>query len=235
MLGILWTVLLPFIMLSVYTIVFSRIFVSKWPATEQSSQILFAVMIFAGLTPFNIFAEVISQAPRLVLGSPNLVKRVVFPLEILPVSKTLGVLYQALLNVAILLIGVYFSGSFNGINLLFPLELIPIALITIGIAAALASLGVFLRDLGQLVGPFITLMMFLSPVFFSLDAVSPTLRSYLLWNPLGMMIEHFRSIAVLGVLPDAGSIALDWAIAIVVAIIGQGLFVRIKHAFADVM
>ena len=235
-LGIFWAIFVPLLMLSVYTFVFSSVFKSRWPGQSlHEDSHFYALMLFAGLIPFNLFAETIGSTPRIIRNHSNLVKRAVFPLEILPVSRVFSVIFQALINLAILLIGTCLITEPQWSMLLFPLVIIPTALFCLGLAYFTAAVGVFVQDLGHFVGILITFVMFLSPVFYPLQAVPDHIKPYLYLNPLAIMIECFRDVLVLGLVPDPETMLTIWALGLITMCIGFGFFVRTKHAFADVV
>lgn len=234
-LGLLWALLLPLLMLLVYTFVFSVVFKGKWGSPEDQQTPLFALMLLAGLVPFNIFSESVTSSPRLILSQPNLVKRVVFPLEILPVSRLLAGVYQGMLSFVVLLLGILFLGDLNWKFLFFPITLIPLCLLTLGLSYAFAALGVFIRDVSQIINVVVTFVLFLSPVFYPLTAVPKKFGSYLALNPLAWMIEDFRNTVMTGSLPSMNGLALLWAFSFLVCVSGYAIFMRVKHAFADVM
>ncbi len=163
--GLLWSFLNPLFMLLVYTFVFSMMFKLRWPQ-GSGSRSEFALLVFAGLLVFNVFAECVGRAPGLIIANANYVKKVMFPLEILPWVVLGAVLFHTL---ASLLIWLVFHLLFFGFppltSLLLPLVLLPLVLFTLGISWLLASLGVYLRDVGQIVGVLTTALMFVSAIF----------------------------------------------------------------------
>jgi lipopolysaccharide transport system permease protein len=165
-LGLVWSFFNPLFMLMVYTFVFSQVFKARWSVGSESKT-EFALVLFAGLIVFNLFAECITRAPGLVLSNPNYVKKVVFPLEILPFVGLLAALYHALISLCVWLATyVILCGVPHGTVLLLPLVIPPFALFIMGLSWALASLGVFLRDVSQFIGVVVTTLMFLSPIFY---------------------------------------------------------------------
>ena len=173
--GLLWSFLNPLFMLVVYTFFFAVVFKSRWgaaPAGTEESKTLFAVLLFVGMIVHGLFAEVLNRAPNLILGNVNYVKKVVFPLEILPAISMGTALFHSLVSVAVLLL-VFFvtNGYLHWTLVFFPLILLPLVIFTIGLAWILASLGVFVRDVGQSIGLGMTVMLFLSPVFYPVSAL----------------------------------------------------------------
>ena len=235
MLGFLWSVLNPLLMLVVYTFVFTTIFQAKWPGSPGGSAD-FAINAFAGLIVFTIFAESVSRAPVLVVQNANLVKKVVFPLEILPWVPLASSLFHAAINFAVLLVFVVaVTGKLHATVLLFPLAIVPVILLTLGLTWLLSSLGVFFRDASHTVALLVTVLMFVSPIFYPASAIPAHLRPFFELNPLARSIEDARAVVILGTVPDIGGFALHCLVAAVVAWAGLWWFVRTKHTFADVL
>lgn len=235
-LGIVWSLLNPLLMLSVYTYVFSVVFEARWGTQADEGKLEFALSLFSGLIVFNLFAETINAAPSLVLSNANYVKRVIFPLELLPLVRFLSVLTQAGFSLAILLtVQLVFLGYVPWTLVFLPVVLLPAALVTLGVAYFLASLGVFVRDIGNLAGLATTALMFLSPVMYPLSRLPPELRDVLAFNPLAPIVDNFRRATVECATPDW----LSWASATVFGFAmvwaGWTWFVRSKSAFADVL
>ena len=234
MLGVFWSLILPLLMLAVYTFVFSTVFQNRW-ATTGAEAPAFSLILFAGLIPFGLFSECITGAPRLILSQPNLVKKVVFPLEVLPVSRALACAVQLLLNSVVLICGVVLFYHVQLTVLALPLVLLPLLLLSIGLMFFIAALGVFVQDVGQIVGVLVSLLIFLTPVFYPSSALPPRVQPFLKLNPLALAVEGFRDLSVLGVWPSMTSMALLWGYGLVAFIFGYAVFVRSKHAFADVV
>lgn len=236
-LGMLWSFFNPVFMLSVYTFVFSVVFKARWGTTNGSeSRAEFALVLFAGLLIFNLFAECITRAPNLILGNPTYVKRVVFPLEILPWISFGAALFHALIS---LMVWLFFSLAVFGLPpitcLLFPLLLLPLALLILGISWLLASLGVFLRDVGQVIGILTTALMFLTPIFYPLTAIPESYRTILYLNPLTLIVEQTRNLLIFGKGIDWGQWSLMTLCAAVIAWLGLLWFQKTRKGFADVL
>ena len=167
--GLLWSFLNPVFMLAVYTFVFSVVFKARWGVDGNESKTQFAIVLFVGMIVHSLFAEVLNRAPSLILSNVNYVKKVIFPLEILPVISMGAAIFHSLVSLVVLLIAfVIFNGYLHWTAIFIPLVLLPLVILTLGFAWVLASIGVFLRDVGQTIGIVTTVMMFLSPVFFRL-------------------------------------------------------------------
>jgi lipopolysaccharide transport system permease protein len=238
-LGLAWSFLNPLLMLTVYTFVFSVVFKSRWGAPvpgADESRTQFAVILFVGLIVHGLFAEVTNRAPQLIVGNPNYVKKVVFPLEILPVVSLGAALFHSLVSLLVLLV-VFAAvhGYLPWTAALAPLVLFPLVVLILGIAWILASLGTYLRDIGQTVGILTSLMMFLSPVFYPVSALPESLRPFFLANPLTFVIEQARDVLIWGRIPYWPGLAAYSLIALLVAALGFAGFQKTRKGFADVL
>lgn len=236
MLGIAWAFITPLLMLGVYTLVFVGIFRARWPGAEEAGGIAFALRLFAGLMVFNLFSEVIGRAASLILEQPNLVKKVTFPLEILPFVSLGSALFHFALSFGILLLGTLAVEHWLPASiLLVPLVLLPLLPLLLGLAWLLAALGVFVRDIAPVVGLGISLLLFLSPVFYSLSSLSPDWQFWMRLNPLTPVIEHLRGVIFLGTVPDWSLWLATLAVGCGVAVLGARVFYSLRHGFADVL
>lgn len=235
MLGILWSFFNPLFLLVVYTFVFGVIFKSRWnPGSDSKTE--FALVLFAGLLIFNLFAECVNRAPGLVLANPNYVKKVVFPLEILPWIAIGSAFFHTLISLVVWLIFyLAFFGLPHPTALLLPIILVPLVLLTMGISWFLASLGVYLRDVSQFIGIVTTVLMFLSPTFYPLSAIPPEYRPFLMLNPVTPAIEIARDLLVWGRLPNLFALGAYYMSAVVVAWLGFAWFQKTRRGFADVL
>jgi len=235
MLGILWSLFNPILMLAVYTFVFSFVFKSRWIG-GTGSKTEFALVLFAGLLVFNLFAECVNRSPALVLGNVNYVKKVVFPLEILPVVTLGSAMFHMLVSLGVWVIFyVVTMGLPQPTLLLLPLVIFPFALLTLGLCWFLASLGVFLRDVTQIVGVLTTVLMFMSPIFYQVDALPPAIRPAMLASPLTLTVEQIRDVMIWGRPLDPGAWAAFTLIAALVAWLGFSFFQKTRKGFADVI
>jgi len=235
--GLAWSFFNPIFMLSVYTFVFSTVFKARWGgAGGNESRTQFAVVLFVGLIVQGLFAEVLNRAPGLVLGNVNYVKKVVFPLEILPVISLGAALFHTLISLVVLLVAfVLFNGYVQWTALLTPLVLFPLIVATLGFSWILASLGVFIRDVGQTIGILMTVLMFLAPVFYPITAVPEQYRSWIMANPLTFIIEQAREVLIWGRLPNWGGLGIYLLAALGVAWMGFAWFQKTRKGFADVL
>lgn len=234
-LGILWSFFNPVLMLIVYTFVFSVVFNARW-GTGSNSRTEFAIVLFAGLLVFNLFAECISRAPGLILANVNYVKKVIFPLEILPWVSLGAALFHMMISFCVwLLFYVVLFGIPHATLLLFPLTLMPLIFLVMGLSWLLASLGVYLRDVGQIVGIVITVLMFLSPIFYPVSALPAQYQVWLQLNPLAGVIEQVRDVLIWGRTPGIPNFLLQTFAASLVAWMGFACFQKTRRGFADVV
>jgi lipopolysaccharide transport system permease protein len=233
--GLVWSFLNPMLMLCVYTFVFSVVFKSRWnPAS--SSKVEFALVLFAGLIVFNVFSECIGRAPTLILNNANYVKKVVFPLEILPWVALGSAAFHAAVSVVVWLLAyVVLVGMPHATALLLPLVLFPLVLLVMGLTWFLAALGVYLRDVSQFVGILTTVLLFVSPVFYPATALPPAYGALLVLNPLTPVIEAARDVMYWGKLPDATAWLTTLLISALVGWLGFAWFQKTRKGFADVI
>jgi len=239
-LGIIWSFITPLLMLVIYTFVFSIIFRARWEGQPEGpkGRTYFAICLFAGLIPFSFFAEMATRAPGLILGVPSYVRKVVFPLEVLPIITLGSALFHSLVSVVILLIGlVTLQGCLLSPQLLLlPVAYVPLILFCLGLAWLLAALGPFMRDLSHGVVPLVQMLSFLTPIFYPISAVPQPIRPILTANPLTLVVAGFRQ-ALLNqehVIGTGPWLAWTGASALL-AVIGYAFFVRVKRGFADVL
>lgn len=234
--GLLWSFLYPVFMLSVYTFVFSVVFKARWGVAQDEARTQFAVVLFAGLIVHGLFAEVLNRAPGLILSNINYVKKVVFPLEILPAIAMGAALFHSLVSILVLLIAfVVFNGYLHWTIVFIPIVLLPLVIVTMGLAWIFSSLGVFIRDIGQTMTVATMAILFLSPVFFPVTALPEKFRTLILLNPLTFIIEQTREVVIWGRFPDW--IGLGWytLAASLLACIGYAWFQKTRKGFADVL
>lgn len=235
--GLTWSFFHPVFMLIVYTFVFSEIFKSRWGGVGgDDSKTQFAVVLFVGMIVLSLFCEVLNRAPSLILSNVNYVKKVVFPIEIMPVIAMGAALFHNLINLCVLLLAfIFFNGYLHWTVVFIPLVLLPLVIVTLGISWMLASLGVFLRDVGQTIGILTTVLMFLSPVFYPVTAVPERFRPFIMANPLTFIIEQAREVLIWGHLPNWVGLGVYAMVAMVIAWAGYAWFQKTRKGFADVL
>lgn len=234
-LGWLWAFLAPLLMLGVYTIAFKYIFKVRWPGAGDSP-IDFALHLFAGLLIFQATAECWGRSSRLIIEQPHLVKKVVFPLALLPWAPVANTLFHAGISMVLLVVVAALWGLEPQWQwLLLPTLLLPMALLFWGVSLLLASLGVFMRDLPQVVTLIIGLLQFLSPVFYPVSALPPMVQTIIGWNPLTVLIEQIRSWVFNGSQPSLLMWAQSLMVSVLLALLGYALYRRVRSGFADVL
>ena len=235
--GLAWSFLNPVFMLVVYTFVFSEIFKSRWGGIGgDDSKTQFAVVLFVGMIVLGLFSEVLNRAPGLILSNVNYVKKVVFPIEILPVIAMGAALFHSFISLGVLLAAfALFNGYLHWTAVFTPLVLLPLVILTMGLAWMLASLGVFLRDVGQTIGIITTVLMFLSPVFYPITAVPERFRPIIMANPLTFIIEQAREVLIWGHLPNWLGLGTYTLVAVAIAWAGYAWFQKTRKGFADVL
>jgi len=234
--GLAWSFFNPILMLTVYSFVFSVVFKARWGLGEEESKTHFAVVLFVGMIVHGLLAEVLNRAPGLIIGNVNYVKKVVFPLEILPVISMGAALFHSLISLVVLLIAlIILDGSLHWTAVFIPLVVLPLVILTLGLAWMLASLGVFIRDIGQTIGIITTVMLFMAPVFFPLSAMPEKYHPLIMANPLTFIIEQAREVLIFGHLPYWFGLGLYMLVASVVAWAGFTWFQKTRKGFADVL
>lgn len=233
--GLLWSFFNPVLMLAVYTFVFGEIFKTRWSSGSES-KIEFALVLFVGLIVFNLFSECINRAPVLVVSKENYVKKVVFPLEILPFVELLSALFHGAISLCVWLLAYSILIGMPPVTVLYlPVIVIPFLLFILGLSWGLASLGVFVRDVGQFIGIATTFLLFLSPVFYPVTAWPQSYRYLIYINPITPAVEAARAVLYFGETPSFMLLGFYWAIAFMIAWFGFAWFQKTRKGFADVM
>lgn len=232
--GLFWSVIHPLIMLVLYTFVFSTILKVRVGISEGTEQ--FALFLFCGLLPWNAFAEGLNRSTGVLLENANLIKRAVFPSEILPVYPVIAGIVNELVGFGILLAALLAIGHpITPVMLLLPAIFLLQFVLTTGLAWIVAATTVFIRDLGQILSVILTLWVFLTPIFYPPSVVPQGMRLFLTVNPLYALVEAYRNLILKGQLPAWGSLALLASIGAIVFVVGYRVFIRMQPAFADVL
>ena len=237
MLGLFWSFVQPMMMLCVYTFVFSVVFKSRWGTdVDGGGRGSFAIIMFCGMAVFNIFSEAVNLNCTIVVANQNLVKKVIFPLEILPLSQTMATFAVGMVWFLLLFLGtVFIFGTISFTMLLLPLILIPLFLFTLGVSYFTASLGVYVRDTGYIVGVVLQILFFMTPIFYPVAAIPERYRWPIQANPLTIMIEEARKVFLFGELPDWRFLAAAFAVSLLTLHLGFLWFHKTKKGFADVL
>ena len=235
LLGLGWLLLRPLVMLGVYVLVFHGIFGAKWPGVVDFSAWDYGLYVFVGLAVFQFFSESLIRACGLIYGQPNLVSKVVFPLEVLPTALALSGMVVLAVNFVLLLGVLLFLGMGSLSWLWLPLVLLPLVLMTWGLALLVSALGVYVRDLAQVLGMGMTALMFLSPIFYAVGAVPERWQAWFALNPLAQVIGMLRDVILLHRGLDLGSLVVMWVVALGFVGLGLWVFGRLKRGFVDVL
>ena len=233
--GLAWSFFNPLVMLSVYTFVFSFIFNSRWSAGSESIT-EYALALFLGMIVHGLVAESLTKAPSLIVSNVNYVKKVVFPLEILPWVTICSAGFHSL--VSLLVWSVFYiivTGSYQVTALLLPVVLLPIILFSIGVSWFFSALGVYLRDVSQISTILATVLMFLSPVFYPVSNLSEKYQEWIYYNPLTPVIVNLRNVTMWGTMPDWRQLIIGMVIGLITAQFGFWFFQKTKRGFADVL
>jgi len=236
LIGVAWSFVTPILMLAVYTFVFSVVFKARWGGAVGDSRGQFALIMFVGMLVHGLFAEIINRAPGLVLANPNYVKKIVFPLEVLSPMVGLSALFHTAIGVVVFLLAfLVLGGNASWVIVFLPLVLLPLLILAVGLAWFLASLGVYIRDVGQVTGIITTVMLFLAPVFYPLENLPQNFRWVVQMNPLTFIIQQAREVLVWGRIPDFAGLLLYLFVALLVACAGFAWFQKTRKGFADVL
>lgn len=234
--GILWSFANPILLLIIYTLVFSVVFKARWGTGEPGNKSEFAILLFTGMIVHSLFAETLMRAPTLILSNVSYVKKVVFPLEILPIIAMGTSFFHALVSVGVLLIAqLLVNGSIPWTVVFLPLVIAPLIVLSLGLAWILASLGVYLRDVAHPIGLLMTLLLFGSPVFYPISALPENIQPWLMLNPLTFVIEQARAVLISGLLPNFKGVLVYALVAVSVAWAGYGWFQKTRKGFANVL
>lgn len=236
-LGFAWSFLNPLLMLVVYTFVFSVVFKARWDVTAmEESRVDFALTLFSGLIIFNLFAEIVNRAPGLILSNVNYVKKVIFPLEILPLVSIGGVSFHALVSLLVLIAAqLLLKGAVPWSVIYIPVIVLPLLIASAGISWFLAALTVYIRDVAHITSVFTTVLMFLSAVFFPISALPEKYQLYLRLNPIAAIVNESRNAIIFGVPPDWMLLGIALLLGLVLVVAGYIWFQKARKGFADVL
>jgi len=234
-LGWLWALFTPLLMLGVYTFAFKYIFKVRWPGVGDSP-VDFALQLFAGLLIFQAAADCWGRSSRIIAEQPHLVKKVVFPLALLPWAPVLNAVFHAGVSMLLLLVVATLWGVTPSLQwFLLPLLLVPLAFLLWAVSLLLATLGVFMRDLTQVVALLIGLLQFLTPIFYPSSSLPPFFQGLLAWNPLTVFVEQVRSIVFSVQGPTFQMWLQSLVVSLVLAALAYAIFRRVRGGFADVI
>jgi lipopolysaccharide transport system permease protein len=238
-LGFVWALLNPLLMLTLYMVVFGFIFNSRFNVLPNETAVDYALAMFAGLVLFHVTSETLGASPSFIVGNPNLVKKVVFPLEVLPLANVAALWFHALISLALLVVAALSLGKIQDLAgfVWLPVVLVPLMLWTCGLGLAFAALGVFFRDISQVMGVVTQVLLYASAVFYSPQTVQsvPYLWDVLKWNPLLETIHLLRRALLWNQPLDPNALAYTWVVGVVTFLVGAWLFKKMQPAFADVI
>jgi len=233
--GLLWSLISPFLMLVVYTVAFGYVLKSRWPHSSGSTSD-YALILFMGLIVHGLFAECMNRAPMLIVSNVNLVKRIIFPLDILPWPVVLSTLFHSFMNVvvfALLMLTVQHHLPWTIVFL--PLVFLPLVVLCAGVCWFLSALGVYMRDIGQLTGVLTTAMLFLSSAIVPVSTLPPKYQFVFRLNPLTFIIDQARAVSIWGEWPNFPHLGIYLVVASVTASLAYLWFRKTQRGFADVL
>ena len=234
--GLFWSFFHPLVLLLTYTFVFGLVFKSRWGGHSSASLGEFSLVLFSGLIAFNVFSESVNRSAGLIPSVPNYVKKVVFPLEILPVSVLGSSLFHALVSLGILVgASLAFGPGLRWTLVLLPVVALPLLFLTLGLSWFLAALGVYVRDVHYTVTLVVQVSFFVTPIFYPLDAVPEGFRHLVELNPLSPVVDNFRRVILWGTLPEWKPFAVWLGVTGVVMLLGYAWFMKTKKGFSDVI
>jgi lipopolysaccharide transport system permease protein len=234
-LGVLWSFFTPLLQVLAFAFLFSVIMQVRW-GTSANSEVNFVVVLFVGMMVHSIFADAVSRAPHMIVGQASYVKKIVFPLEILPVVSLLVALSNACIGLLIeVATNIVLTHALPWTILYLPVVLLPYLLLILGLVYFLAGAGVYLRDISHGIGAVVMLSLFLSPVFYPITSVPASYRPLFYLNPVTTAVEQVRSVVLLGGSPEWTVLLPYLLVALGVLTLGFGFFQKSRNGFADVL
>lgn len=236
-LGATWSFITPLMMLFVYTFIFSTVFNTRWPGTiDDGNKLQFAILLFSGLSLYGFMSEVLLQSSNVIINHTSYVKKVVFPVIVLPVIVTISALFNLTISLIILVIFQAFSEHFVSLTALYlPLIILPLALCLTGLSWFISSLGTYLRDINQIITPMVTALLFLGPILYPMSALPEIAQKYMYLNPLSFPVEQVRDVVIWGKSPSWAGLAIYSLISFSIFVAGNIWFNKIKNGFSDVL
>ncbi|WP_268894566.1 ABC transporter permease [Rhodovarius lipocyclicus] len=234
-LGVFWAILTPLLTAAVFTLIFTGVFPTRWPGRSGGSGD-FALLLLVGLAIHSVFADAMSRAPSLIISNMSYVKKVIFPIELLPVISVAPTLVNLFFVLMIVVLGnIIINESLHWTIIFFPLIILPYLMLISAVVSVLAALGVYIRDMAMLVPPVVMLFMFLSPVFYPLQSVPESWRLLVILNPLTFIVEQTRFVVIFGELPDFFGLSIYYFISIICFSFSCWVFQRLRIGFSDVI
>lgn len=231
-----WAVLTPLLMMGLYATVLGAIFGGRYGVRAEETGLDYALGIFLSLTVFQLLGETLAQSPSIVVSQANLVKKVIFPLELLPVSTFGTTFFYFLINLCLALLAVAFVGpGLQPTAVLLPIVLLPLFMICLGVAWWLSALGVFLRDIAQATGFVSQALLYASAVFYSTERIPEAIWTWVRFNPLTHLVSGSRDILLWSRPPDWWGVGYAYVCGVMLLVSGLLVFAKCKRAFADVL
>ncbi|WP_436873650.1 ABC transporter permease [Kosakonia sacchari] len=233
--GFFWSIITPLMLLLVYSFVFGTIFKSRWAGMDDSKA-NFAIVLFIGMLTYNIFSDSISRSPWLISGNANYVKKVIFPITILPIVNVLSAIYNFAMGfIAWLIIVLILGGTLHLTVILLPVAVMPVILMSLGGSWLFSALGVYFKDVGQFISVFVMILMFSCPIFYPITAVPEKYQFIFHLNPIAMTIEMVRDITIFGRIPSISTYANVFITSLLIASVGLLFFKKCRGGFSDVL
>ncbi len=233
--GLLWALVAPLLMLVVYTVAFGKILGARWNQASGDTA-AFGMVLFVGILTHGFFAECLTRSPRLMIENANYVKRVVFPLHVLPWSVVLAALFHMCMNLVVfVLLNLVVFGEFSPRIVLVPFVIVPLVLMTVAVSWVFASLGVFVRDISQATPVIATAMLFLSSAIVPVDTLPAHYQTIFHLNPLTFFIDQMRDVALWNRSPDWRGLLVATGAGLVAVHLAHAWFRRTSRSFADVL
>lgn len=234
-LGLLWSLVTPLLLLAVYTFVFGTILQVRW-VSQSGGNAEFAAILFSGMLVHGILAECLTQASTLIVANPQYVKKVVFPLEALPWVTVISAFFQGVISTGILLAYLFFvQGGIPWTAVLFPIPLFVLAFVCIAAGWLISATAVYLKDIAQMMGLLSTVLFFMAPILYPKTALPVEFQNLLYLNPLTYIIEQFRAVVLWGELPNWNGLALYGIASVAIAWMSLAWFQKTRKGFADVL
>lgn len=232
--GTFWAVLNPLMLMLTYFFVFGVVMNTKFE--NDPSRTGFALYFLAGMLPWLAFSEAIGRAPFVLLEHRNFIKKLVFPVETLPINLVVSGLVTEFFGLLLFILALgLLRGKVSAAVLYLPLALIPQILLTAGLAWFLSALAVFLRDLGQVIGYLLTVLMFLTPIFYPESKIPAGAAGVLKFNPIYVLVRAYRATLLEGRAPDFSSLAALTLVSLLVLIAGHAWFYKLRKSFPDLI
>ena len=233
-LGHIWAILSPLMMLSLYLFIFGVVFQGKFGVLKNENFFDFALALFLGLSLFNVIAETINTAPLIIVSQPNFVKKVVFPLEIIPLTKLIASLYHSMLSVFLcILLAPLGHGSFTFNILLLPILIIPLMMLGLGLSWGIAAVGVFLKDINHVTGFIASALMYASAIVYSPTRVPERLWNILKLNPIPIIVNQSRTIILWNGNINYRDLLVAYISSFIILILGYSIFAKLRPSFAE--